>query len=267
MVDDQDSPRSKRTPAIRVLEILEQICSNADPDIADISDRLGIPQPTVYRNIESLIEAGFIVRDPSNRLSSGARLRSILFSSLIREPSVTARRALLQALSEEIQETVSISVPQGNTLVYFDRIEAHWPLRFNLQIGDKLPILGSASGKLYLSSMAGDEALSIFRETPAGPTARNTITSADNFVLELNRIRYEGYALDNEEFFDGMIGAAVPIRNQLGNPCAFLSTHCLAIRKSILKLKAEIPKMFECAKRLEDLFFGNEGMKSSSKIA
>lgn len=244
----------KRTTAIRILEILEEICSDSDPNIADISSRLDIPVPTIYRNIESLVESGFLAKDPAGHLCPGLRLRSLLFRSLFREPAVTQRRSLLENLSAKIQETVSISVPYGNSLIYFDRIESHWPLRFSVNIGDRLPISGSASGKLYLSTMKDDEALAIFRSNLDQNTAVNTIRSEKAFLKELRRIRTDGYALDNEEFFDGMIGAAVPIRDARHEIRAYLSTHCLKTRKSMEMVISELPIMLQSALLLQDIY-------------
>lgn len=244
----------KRTAAIRILEILEEVCADRDPNITEISSRLDIPVPTIYRNIDSLLDSGFLSKDPAGRLCPGLRLRTLLFSSLFREPAVTRRRSILENLSAKIQETVSISVPYANSLIYFDRVESHWPLRFSVNVGDRLPIPGSASGKLYLSTMKDEDALAIFRENVSRPHAVNTIRDESLFLRELTRVRKSGYALDDEEFFDGMIGAAVPIRDSRDEIRAYLSTHCLKTRKSMEVLKSELPSLFEVARLLQDLY-------------
>lgn len=257
----------KRTAAIRILEILEEVCADKEPSVAEISSRLDIPSPTVYRNIESLLEAGFLSRDPTGRLCPGLRTRSILFSSLFREPMVSRRRCVLEHLSTTIQETVSISVPYGNSLIYFDRVESHWPVRFSLNVGDRLPIAGSASGKLYLSNMKEAHALAIFRESLGQPQARNTIRDEAKFQAELARIREQGYATDNEEFFTGMIGAAVPVPNAHGEIGAFLSTHCLTTRKSLAQVVGEIPLMLETANLLRAIYADNDDAGSAKLTA
>lgn len=73
--------------------------------------------------------------------------------------------------------------------------------------------------------------------------------------MELSRIDSQGYALDNEEWFDDMVGASVPIRNRQGTLCACLSTHALITRKPLSRLEEQIVDMQAAAKDLEALFF------------
>ena len=158
-------------------------------------------------------------------------------------------------LSNRLNETVSLSIPQGAKLVYFDRLESHWPFQINLQVGDSLPLHCCASGKLYLSSFDVNDAIDVFRNIRPDKRARNTIVSIRKFTMELSRIKRQGYALDNEEWFDDMVGASVPIRNRQGALCACLSTHALITRKPLAKLEEQIVDMQAAAKDLEALFF------------
>lgn len=258
-------PRAKRTSTIRILETLEAFCASTDPSIAEVSNQLNIPQPTLYRNVENLVEAGFLARDPSGKIVPGVRLRSILFSSLAGEPTVTARRAILRSLVQQLDETVNIAVPQEMGLVYFDRVESHWPVSFSFRIGDRIPFCGSASGKLYLSSIADSDVERIFQLSKTEQKAKNTVRTLPALFRELEQIRKDGYARDNQEFLDGLIGAAVPIKNPAGETCAFLSTHALIVRKKLSQIEAAIPKMMDAARELEDLFFARKARKNYEK--
>ena len=244
--------KGKRTSPRRILEVLEAICS--DPQsatAAQISKRLGIPLPTVYRLIDALIEEGFIASGPI----PGARLRSLVLNALQYEPQVTERRAILKRLSLEMDETVSLSIPQGMKLIYFDRVESHWPFQIALKVGDPLPLHCCASGKLYMSTLEPTTALEVFKNISPQKSARNTIVKEKPFAAELKRIRQRGYALDDEEWFDGMVGASVPIRNGSEAACAFLSTHSLVTRRSLQDVEKNVPAMQQAAQELERLFF------------
>ncbi|MGI9404825.1 MAG: IclR family transcriptional regulator [Hyphomicrobiaceae bacterium] len=236
--------------------MLEAICENpqaASP--AYLADHLKIPLATVYRFIDGLTEEGFTTTGPLGNIIPGDRLRVMVLNSLMHEPRVTERRAVLRRLSVELDETVSLSVPQGTKLIYFDRVESHWPFQINLKTGDSLPLHRCASGKMYLSSFEPESALQVFKSVPAEKRTRNTIKSGKQFVAELAAIRKRDYALDNEEWFDDMVGAAVPIRNGHGELCACLSTHALITRKKLSKIEKQIPKMLTAARDLELLFF------------
>ncbi|MGI9462350.1 MAG: IclR family transcriptional regulator, partial [Aestuariivirgaceae bacterium] len=181
-----------------------------------------------------------------------------VLDSLQYEPQITERRAILRKLSDQLDETVSLSVPQGTKLIYFDRVESHWPFQVNLKIGDPLPLHCCASGKLYLSSLGTKPALDVIRNMQAKRMARNTITGNGKFAAELQKIEQQGYALDNEEWFNDMVGASVPIKNKNRVLCACLSTHALITRKSLARIEQQIPEMLNAARDLERLFFDRE---------
>ena len=75
-------------------------------------------------------------------------------------------------------------------------------------------------------------------------------------MAELARIRETGYALDREEWFDDMVGAAVPIFAESGALIACLSTHALTTRKSIGDLEKDIPLMRDVAGKLKACLVG-----------
>ena len=252
------SDKSKRTSSKRILDILEAISLKPDATTAaGLSKSLDIPLPTVYRQLETLSEEKYIVLSPSGSFIPGARMRSLVLNSLAYEPQVTRRRAIMRKLSGELEETVNLSVADGAKLVYFDRFESHWPVQINLHVGDPLPLHCCASGKLYLSSFKRDAALEVFRNIRPERRAPNTITTQKKFSEELEAISARGYALDDEEWFEGMVGAAVPILNKEGKLCACLSTHALTTRKSVDEVDANISYMLNAAKSLELMLFAD----------
>lgn len=249
--------KASRTTTLRILEVVEAICKSPGDGIAELGQRLKIPQPTLYKHIDSLVKAGFLARDPSRRVTAGVRLRNILFSSLPEEPLVAQRRAIMRDLMNKVQETTSLSVANGLELYYFDRVEFNWPVSYKLGVGDKLPITESASGLLYLSTMDPKVALDIYRsELPN--VSRPSRTDEGKFLRELETVRRQEFALDDEVFFPGMNGAAVPIRDERGGWFAFLSMHGLKVRKDMKQVRAEVPLMREAADRLERLYFGSQ---------
>ncbi len=251
----------KRTASQRVLDILRKIVD--EPNLATaarLSEGLDIPLPTVYRHLESLTDEKFIALSPAGTYVPGVQLRALMLASLRQEPQITLQRVVLKQLSAELAETVSLSVPNGESIVYFDRFESHWPLQHNVKVGDRLPLTGSASGKLYLSTFKRQSAIEIFRRTDRTKRAINTILTEDDFVAELDRIEARGYSVDNEEWFDGMIGAAVPIYDRNGVLCSCLSTHSLTSRMKMKDLETKIPVMQASAKLLGLILFDGTSM-------
>ena len=252
------SDMKSRTSPKRILNILEEIIINIESYTAKkISNKLNIPLATVYRHLETLCDEKYLVKKNSNQFIPGPKIRKIIFHSLPYEPNFTLRRSFMRKLTNDIQETVSLSLPIGTKLIYFDRIQFHWPIQINLDVGDHLPLHASASGKLYLSSMNINDAIQIFKNIKTPKTSKNTITDINRFKKELSKIKKQGYSLDDEEWFNGMVGVSVPIKN-LNNTLMFcLSTHTAKSRKNIDDLKKILPTMLTAANNLKKILIKN----------
>jgi DNA-binding IclR family transcriptional regulator len=100
-----------------------------------------------------------------------------------------------------------------------------------------------------------DDALEIFKNIKTPKTAKNTITEINKFKKELNKINKQGYAFDDEEWFNGMVGISLPITNFKNELCFCLSTHTAKSRKNIDDLKKIYPSMLSAAKNLKKALF------------
>jgi len=247
---------SSRTSPRRILNILEEIIIDPDNFTAKkIAHKLKIPLPTIYRHIETLCEEKYLVASSSKKYLPGPKIRNLILKSLPYEPNFTLRRSYLRKLTNDIEETVSLSIPIGTKLVYFDRIEFHWPMQLNLEAGDHLPLHASASGKLYLSSIEEERVIQIFKNIKTPKTAKNTITDISQFKKEIKKIKNQGYAFDDEEWFNGMVGLSVPIFNSDEELCFCLSTHTAKSRKDINDLKKILSVMQSSANNLKKVLF------------
>ena len=250
------SDTSNRTSPRRILNILEEIIIDPDNFTAKkIAHKLKIPLPTIYRHIETLCEEKYLVASSSKKYLPGPKIRNLILKSLPYEPNFTLRRSYLRKLTNDIEETVSLSIPIGTKLVYFDRIEFHWPMQLNLEAGDHLPLHASASGKLYLSSIEEEKVIQIFKNIKTPKTAKNTITDITQFKKEIKKIKNQGYAFDDEEWFNGMVGLSVPIFNSKNELCFCLSTHTAKSRKDINDLKKILSIMVSSANNLKKALF------------
>ena len=247
---------NSRTSPRRILNILEEIIVDPDNFTAKkIAHKLKIPLPTIYRHIETLCEEKYLVSSNSKSYLPGPKMRNLILKSLPYEPNFTLRRSYLRKLTNDIEETVSLSIPIGTKLVYFDRIEFHWPMQLNLEAGDHLPLHASASGKLYLSTISEEKVIQIFRNIKTPKNAKNTITDISKFKKELKKIKNQGYAFDDEEWFNGMVGLSVPIFNNNKELCFCLSTHTAKSRKGINDLKKILSIMLSSANNLKKVLF------------
>jgi DNA-binding IclR family transcriptional regulator len=123
-------------------------------------------------------------------------------------------------------------------MIYYDRVQTNWPLRIHLPVGSHTPVWCTASGKLYLSSLPTERRHRIVSKLSLDKLARNTLTDPELLESELLKIGDNELGTDNEEFVDGMVACAVPIKDEDGRLFACLFTHAPVIRKSLDELLA-----------------------------
>jgi DNA-binding IclR family transcriptional regulator len=165
----------------------------------------------------------------------------------------TERHAILQRLSEDLGETCNISIPDGSQMIYFDRVETHWPLRIQLQKNDRVPIYCTASGKLFLNNLPSAKRTRLLSKLDFEQYTPNTVTDIEALKQELKRLRQADIGIDDEEFMQGMVAVAVPLKNSDGQFYGALSMHAPSARMSLEVAMQHLPRMKRAAEELIDL--------------
>ena len=119
-----------------------------------------------------------------------------------------------------------------------------------LPIGSHTPLWCTASGKLYLASLPPEQRERVLPSLPLQRMARNTLTDLSALRDDLARVREEQLGTDCEEFIDGMVACAVPVRASDGELLAGLFSHAPVIRCSMAQLLAFVPRMRAASREL-----------------
>ncbi len=260
MAEQTTSSKGTQIPTnLRLLLILEEVARlGVAVKPAQLIETMGLPKPTLHRLLQTAEEEGFLQRDLDGRsYGPGPRLRSLAVNTMSSEHLRTARLAILKAVAEEIGETCNLATPDREGMTYLDRVETKWPLRIQLPIGSQVPFHCTASGKLYLSTLRLATLNSVLSAGPLDPQTDKTITSVDILRDELQQIREQGYATDDEEFMTGMAAVAVPILDQQDRLMATLSVHAPVQRHSLAKILEFLRPLQQAAKLLTELH-GNQ---------
>ena len=147
------------------------------------------------------------------------------------------RHQILVELAQKTGETINYVVPEDDGMSYLDRVETGWAFRVQLPIGSHVPFHCTASGKTFLASLesrkrkAFAHGLTLEQKTP------KTITDPDTLLKELSAVSKNGFAIDNEEFMDGMVAIAVPVMDKSGRFLAAIACHGPNIRLSAENLR------------------------------
>ncbi|WP_270726015.1 IclR family transcriptional regulator [Shimia sp. Alg240-R146] len=254
-------PDSDRIPTnLRTLLILEVLGKSDQPMTAtQINEQLGLPKQTVHRLCVTLEENGFLTRPGnSKKYQVGRRLRDLGSGLLHNSRDHVARHQILKEVADSIGETVNYAVPGNEGMNYLDRVETDWPFRIQLPIGTSVPFHCTASGKVFLASLTRKKRETLVASIYLRSMTRHTHSDPQALLDELNKIRGQGYSLDQEEFLEGMVAIAVPVVDPRGRFVAGLACHGPTQRMSLAEVIEGKDVLLSAAAKISNVLFQQE---------
>jgi DNA-binding IclR family transcriptional regulator len=234
---------------IRILDLFDEKGKELTP--AEICESLSLNKSTAFRIINILAEAGYLERDS---VTSKYRLGFKLFylGSLVEGRSEIRNLAhpFLEELTEKCDETVHLVVLDHGEALYLDKLEGEKAIRVVSKIGSRLPTHCSGVGKALLASLPDETVKNIIQEKGLKRFTNNTITDLETLMIELARIRKQGYAIDNEEIEIGLKCIAAPLQYSAGETIAAISISGPKERFNSAEMKRLIPLVKNASERI-----------------
>lgn len=240
-----EQPLAERSSVNRLLELIEVLASaRRSLTVVEIGEALNVSRPQAHRIVAALERNDVLARHPRNRrVIFGARLAR----AMLRIGSMSSLQPIwhpvLRGVVERVGETCNLIMFPRATPTYFDRVEANWPLSVRLQAGSKVPLHCTAGGKLYLANLPPRERELLLEHLPIPPLTVNTIVERHELRRALQQVATDGFATDQEEFIQGMIAVAVPIRSGVGTFLGALGMHAPGARHGPNGLRAYLPAL------------------------
>jgi DNA-binding IclR family transcriptional regulator len=154
---------------------------------------------------------------------------------------------------QELGETCNITTLSGGEVLYLDRVETSEPLRFHLGAGSRVPVHCSASGKLLVGQLAEATRRKLLSHAPLEQFTETTIVDFDALEEEVALSRARGYAVDAEEFIQGLVCFAVLVPGSKGR-----SSQCVAVQGPSMRLSVDdadrvLPALRRAAEALREI--------------
>jgi DNA-binding IclR family transcriptional regulator len=243
------------TPNLRLFALLEIIAKRDSPfTLQAIVDETGLPKPTVHRMLQQLENAEILQRDGNGRhYSTGQRLTRLAENVLLNSTTQGARHAVLRKLVDEIGESCNLTAFSGNEVLYLDRVETAAPLRFYLHPGSRVPSHCSATGKLFLSQMSPAQRRRLLAAVPLEKFTANTLTNFDQLEQELERVKQQGFAFDEEEFLPGLLCLGILIPSPSGASNMGLAIQAPMMRFSKERALSALPALRRAAEAISKI--------------
>ena len=245
--------------ALRPLLLLETLSQqHSGISLSALAERLGLPKASVMRLLHALQGQAYVMRDPGTSVFTLGPRAAALGLRTLHAASVAHRyRPLLSALVQRLGETCNLTTREGAQVLYIDRVETTEPLRMTLPPGSRVPLHCTASGKLFLSQMPAPDCQALVEGLARERKTAHTHTSVAALMAEIERTRKRGIGVDNEEFINGMVAIAIPVRDAQGQCVAAVACHTPTARLSLTDVLAHAPAIERTAQQIAALLLGN----------
>lgn len=191
--------------------------------LSELSEHVGLNKTTTHRLLAALESEGLIARNP---ISSGYRLGLELVAlggcALRANDLHTVARPEMERLAQESGAAVALEVLSRGQILVLDEVASRGPAGAPRDMGVRLPLHATSTGKLLLAYGALDEVGQVL-QSPLAPLTPKTITDPAQLAQELAKIRTQGYAVAREELEIGFVALAAPIYDHTGAVVAAIS--------------------------------------------
>lgn len=208
--------------AIALLELLGQ--SDHHLGISEIAERSKLPIATVHRLLATLMKLGYIEQNAeTHKYTLGVRLLHLRGAVIAQVKLGVEAMPVMKTLMKRVDETVHLAVLSEGEVVYIDRVEGLQTQGMYTRIGKRAYAHCTALGKAMLAYMPDHAWRRVVAQHGLPRFSPTTITTEEEFLAEICRIRQRGYAVDEGETGEEVRCIAAPIRNYLGDVIAAIS--------------------------------------------
>jgi len=210
------------TTVAKGMSVLELLARSSGPmRLSVIAEQLGLQKSNVHRLLATLTELGYVSQETeTSRYMLTLRIWELGAAIIAAHPAKRAAGPYMQELHRATAETVSLTVLDGDEVLYLDKIVAPRPLRFTTQPGSRAPAALTASGKAMLAHDPDPRAI-VERSVKAAPPGKPI--NADTVMEELADIRAKGYAITHSSWTPGVVSIAAAILGRDGRAAAALT--------------------------------------------
>lgn len=209
----------------RAIDILNLFRSQS-PELGttEIARALSLHKSTTASLVYTLEANGFLSQNPTTRkYHLGFKVVERAFAMLDQIEFRQVAYPHLQALRNEWNETVNLAVLDASEVVFVERMLGTKALGMRSEIGRRSPAHSTAVGKALLSCLPNTQVEELVKRCGLLAVTPKTITDSDRLLAELEQVREQGYAVDDEENEIGGRCVAVPIFDHTGQAIAAVS--------------------------------------------
>ena len=220
----------------RGLRVIESFEGHTEgQSVADVARFAKLSRAAARRSLITLEMLGY-VESAGRTYRLKTRILKLGFSYLASNSLPAMAQPTLERITELVHESSSLSVLEGNEIVYIGRSTAKRVMSVGLSVGSRLPAYCTSMGRVLLASLPEPELASYMDRIEVKPLTPKTIL--DKAVLGgiIRQVRLDGFAVTDEELELGLRSIAVPVKNHQGRVLGAMNIGVHAARVSAAEM-------------------------------
>jgi IclR family KDG regulon transcriptional repressor len=204
----------KRVPAIdKCFAILDLLAQSKEPmGISDISGKLALNKSTVFHIVRTLMDLKVLENQPDRKFSFGSRFYILGNMAGKRSKLIQTAHSYLESINEKSKLSAFLGLRSDRQAILIDKVDSAYGIKLSSEIGMQMPILAGAGIKAMLSQLSDEEIDEILARTELKRYTPYSIVDKAAYKEEILEVRTQGIAYDREEYIEGMVAFAVPIK-------------------------------------------------------
>ena len=237
----------------KLLTLLETMSEQDEPmRLQDISRMVGMNASTALRFIFTLQKKGYVTQDKdTGRYSLTYKICAIAGNVSSRRSMRDICTSYLRNISHIFGESANIAEEHDMSVVYTEVVNGPRQMLMTTQrIGNIAPMHCTGVGKLLLLNYSIQQIDQLIATKGLPRFTEHTITTREGLLKELEQIRRQGYAFDNEECETGARCIAAPVRDYTGKVVSGISVSGPTIRMTDEAIFAKLPFLLDAAAQI-----------------
>lgn len=220
--------------------------------LSEVARVTGLTRAAARRFLLTLVELGYM-RTDGRLFSLRPRVLELGYAYLSSLSLPDVAQPHLEALVALVHESSSLSVLDGDEVVYVARVPTKRIMAVAISVGTRFPAYATSMGRVLLAGQPAAWLEEYLATAELRPLTRRTITDPMRLRGLLERIRGQGYAIVDQELEDGLRSLAAPIRGENGSVVAAVNVSARASRGSSEAIRRELlPPLLATARRIEE---------------
>jgi IclR family acetate operon transcriptional repressor len=244
-------PRRSVQSVDRALDLLEALAAaDGETSITSLAAKTGLHVSTVHRLLATLLRRGYVRQNPeTSRYYAGTKLATLAEGRSHFGEMRHRARPILRAITESTRETANLVVLDDTAAVYIDTVPSPQVVRLFTAIGNRVPLHATGAGKCLLAALPTAKRESLLDRVDLRQYTPHTITEPAALRRALDETRERGFAIDDEEYDDGVRCVALPVGG-MNDAVAAISVSAPASRLSRQRCLELVPLLRRSAAEL-----------------